>query len=124
MRPPSEKWETPSEKCAYENINLPASLGYAVGNNFKKKLDLQSTVAPVEDLVSDLQLYRISSPFDRRCTALEWHPTNTNKLAVGSKGGDIILWDIESTNNDAFVHGVKYFTIYAGQRLRASNLRS
>ena len=78
--------------------------------------DLQSTVAPVEDLISNLQLYRISSPFNRRCTALEWHPTNTNKLAVGSKGGDIILWDIESTDNDAFVHGVKYFIICTKRR--------
>ena len=73
-------------------------------------------MVPVEDLVSNLQLYRISSPFDRRCTALEWHPANTNKLAVGSKGGDIILWDIESTDNDSFVHGVKYFIIYTERR--------
>ena len=68
----------------------------------------QSTRAPVEDLISDLQLYRVSSPFDRRCTALEWHPKYRNRVAVGSKGGDIILWDIETTNNDVFIHGVSH----------------
>ncbi len=60
----------------------------------------------MDDLLSDLQLYRMASPFDRRCTALEWHPTHPNKLVVGSKGGDIILWDIETVNNDLFLPGV------------------
>uniref|UniRef100_A0A6I8SLC3 DNA damage-binding protein 2 n=1 Tax=Xenopus tropicalis TaxID=8364 RepID=A0A6I8SLC3_XENTR len=44
-------------------------------------------------------LYRTNSPFDRRVTTLEWHPTHPNTVAVGSKGGDIILWDYEELNN-------------------------
>ncbi|OCT81934.1 hypothetical protein XELAEV_18024442mg [Xenopus laevis] len=44
-------------------------------------------------------LYRTNSPFDRRVTTLEWHPTHPNTVAVGSKGGDIILWDYEQLNN-------------------------
>lgn len=44
-------------------------------------------------------LYRTNSPFDRRVTTLEWHPTRPNTVAVGSKGGDIILWDYEELNN-------------------------
>ncbi|XP_073397723.1 DNA damage-binding protein 2 isoform X2 [Dendrobates tinctorius] len=44
-------------------------------------------------------VYRTDSPFDRRVTTLEWHPTQPNTVAVGSKGGDIILWDYEELNN-------------------------
>jgi hypothetical protein len=38
---------------------------------------------------------------------MEWHPTKTNILAVGSKGGDIILWDTDSVHKDKFVQGVR-----------------
>ena len=31
--------------------------------------------------------------FDRRVTAIEWHPMLSNKVAVGSKGGEITLLD-------------------------------
>ena len=58
------------------------------------------------DLISNLQIYRTASPFDRRVTALEWHPTKPNILAAGSKGGDIILWDIDSVNKNKQVTGV------------------
>ncbi|PIO41147.1 hypothetical protein AB205_0020000 [Aquarana catesbeiana] len=44
-------------------------------------------------------LYRTNSPFDRRVTTLEWHPAHPNTVAVGSKGGDIILWDYEDLNS-------------------------
>ncbi|KAM4723159.1 DNA damage-binding protein 2 [Rhinophrynus dorsalis] len=44
-------------------------------------------------------LYRTNSPFDRRVTTLEWHPTHPDTVAVGSKGGDIILWNYEELNN-------------------------
>ena len=59
------------------------------------------------DLISNLSLHRVGSPFDRRVTALEWHPTRPNILGVGSKGGDIILWDVEHVkDDDKFVTGV------------------
>ncbi|XP_053305455.1 DNA damage-binding protein 2 isoform X2 [Spea bombifrons] len=50
-------------------------------------------------------LYRTNSPFDRRVTTLEWHPSHPNTVAVGSKGGDIILWDYEELNN-TFIPGI------------------
>ncbi|ROT70221.1 putative DNA damage-binding protein 2 isoform X2 [Penaeus vannamei] len=34
-----------------------------------------------------------------RATALAWHPTNPNVVAVGSKGGDIILWNYQADGN-------------------------
>ncbi|XP_075693980.1 DNA damage-binding protein 2 [Rhinoderma darwinii] len=50
-------------------------------------------------------VYRTDSPFDRRVTTLEWHPAHPNTVAVGSKGGDIILWDYEKLN-DTMIPGI------------------
>jgi hypothetical protein len=33
------------------------------------------------------------TPFDRRVTALAWHPKEPTLCAVGSKGGDLLLWN-------------------------------
>ncbi|KYO21749.1 DNA damage-binding protein 2 [Alligator mississippiensis] len=50
--------------------------------------------------------FRTASPFDRRVTCLEWHPTHPSTVAVGSKGGDIILWDYEVLNKTCFIKGM------------------
>ena len=42
--------------------------------------------------LKDFQVYKSVTPFDRRVTALTWHPKRPNFCAVGSKGGEIILW--------------------------------
>ena len=68
--------------------------------------------SPVVDVIKDFELYRTASPFDRRVTAMEWHPTRPNILAVGSKGGDIILWDTDTVNKDLFVSGVSTLSHY------------
>ncbi|XP_051823199.1 DNA damage-binding protein 2 [Antechinus flavipes] len=52
------------------------------------------------------RLFRTASPFDRRTTCLEWHPTHPSTLAVGSKGGDIILWDYEVLDKTYFIKGI------------------
>ncbi|XP_007497473.2 DNA damage-binding protein 2 isoform X3 [Monodelphis domestica] len=52
------------------------------------------------------RLFRTASPFDRRTTCLEWHPAHPSTLAVGSKGGDIILWDYEVLNKTYFIKGI------------------
>ncbi|XP_068115572.1 DNA damage-binding protein 2 [Hyperolius riggenbachi] len=66
-----------------------------VGGNVRGKY-LQT---PFLCSLSSYILYRTNSPFDRRVTTLEWHPAHPNTVAVGSKGGDIILWDYESLNS-------------------------
>ncbi|KAG9466693.1 DNA damage-binding protein 2 [Eleutherodactylus coqui] len=66
-----------------------------VGGNVRAKY-LQT---PFLRSLASYILYRTNSPFDRRVTTLEWHPTHPNTVAVGSKGGDIILWDYEELNN-------------------------
>ncbi|XP_053576306.1 DNA damage-binding protein 2 isoform X2 [Bombina bombina] len=66
-----------------------------LGNNVRAKY-LQT---PFLRSLASYILYCSNSPFDRRVTTLEWHPTHPNTVAVGSKGGDIILWDYEKLNN-------------------------
>ena len=54
---------------------------------------LQATIQPFVQQLSEFRVSHGASPFDRRVTAMEWHPTHPTMLAVGSKGGDLMLWD-------------------------------
>ncbi|KAM6274663.1 DNA damage-binding protein 2 isoform 2-T2 [Porphyrio hochstetteri] len=56
--------------------------------------------------LASYRLFRTASPFDRRVTCLEWHPTHPSTVAVGSKGGDIILWDYEVLTKTCFIKGM------------------
>ena len=67
----------------------------------------QTVKRPIIDLCREFRLCRVASPFDRRVTAIEWHPTQNSIVAVGSKGGDIILWNTETVDKDKFVAGVR-----------------
>ena len=53
----------------------------------------QSAVRPIIDNVTSFRVSQLVTPFDRRVTALAWHPQYPHLAAAGSKGGDIILWD-------------------------------
>uniref|UniRef100_A0A673XAT4 DNA damage-binding protein 2 n=1 Tax=Salmo trutta TaxID=8032 RepID=A0A673XAT4_SALTR len=55
--------------------------------------------------LSSYKLHRTASPFDRRVTCLEWHPSLPTTLAVGSKGGDVVLWDYSVINKTSFIQG-------------------
>ncbi|ESP01107.1 hypothetical protein LOTGIDRAFT_53959, partial [Lottia gigantea] len=74
--------------------------GIHVQPKFKK-----SFTQPLIKEISEFGLFRCATPFDRRTTALEWHPTHQNTLAMGSKGGDIILWNSSTVDKDPFIHG-------------------
>lgn len=76
-----------------------------IGQKCRPRL-VKSVYNSIINVVSELQLCRTACPFDRRVTAMEWHPTNPDVLAVGSKGGDIILWDTKNVNNDKFIQGI------------------
>jgi len=56
--------------------------------------------------LKEFSLFKSTSLFDSRCTALDWHPMNHNVLAVGAKYGNIMLWDIETPANDVLIPGV------------------
>ncbi|XP_042889413.1 DNA damage-binding protein 2-like isoform X1 [Penaeus japonicus] len=68
----------------------------------------QALNTPVMHTNKQLRVHRTYLGFDRRATALAWHPTNPNVVAVGSKGGDIILWNYQLDGNKprTFIKGV------------------
>ena len=51
---------------------------------------------------------KTASPFKRRVTCLEWHPTYHNVVAVASHAGDILLWNYEEPSRNIFNEGVGY----------------
>ncbi|XP_077868747.1 DNA damage-binding protein 2-like [Saccoglossus kowalevskii] len=65
----------------------------------------KSFCQPFVHILSNAKVYRTASPFDRRVTALEWHPTHPTVLAAASKCGDMILWDYERTDKQEFISG-------------------
>nr|XP_006812255.1 PREDICTED: DNA damage-binding protein 2-like [Saccoglossus kowalevskii] len=77
------------------------SLGRRPQNTMRKSL-----CQPFVRILSNAKVYRTASPFDRRVTAIEWHPTHPTVLAIGSKGGDMILWDYERTDKQEFISGI------------------
>ncbi|KAM6960624.1 DNA damage-binding protein 2 [Aplochiton taeniatus] len=64
----------------------------------------QCLQGPFLRALGSYKLHRTASPFDRRVTCLEWHPTHPTTLAVGSKGGDIVLWDYDAVKM-SFIQG-------------------
>ncbi|XP_037795820.1 DNA damage-binding protein 2-like [Penaeus monodon] len=68
----------------------------------------QALNTPVMHTNKRLRVHQTYLGFDRRATALAWHPTNPNVVAVGSKGGDIILWNYQADGNKprTFIKGV------------------
>ncbi|KAF6332870.1 damage specific DNA binding protein 2 [Rhinolophus ferrumequinum] len=68
-----------------------------------------------QSFVHSLASYRIfhkAAPFDRRATSLAWHPTHPNTLAVGSKGGDIMLWNFGIKDKPTFIEGAAWHPRY------------
>lgn len=51
---------------------------------------------------------RTLSPFNRRVTAVEWHPTYHNVVAFASHGGGIYLWSFEDSSKDLVIQGMGY----------------
>ncbi|KAA0714977.1 DNA damage-binding protein 2 [Triplophysa tibetana] len=76
------------------------ALGQSIHGHFRKCLQ-----EPFTRSLREYRLHRTASPFDRRVTCLDWHPTHPTTVAVGSKGGDIILWDYNVLNKTTFIQG-------------------
>ena len=53
-------------------------------------------------------VHKTLSPFNRRVTAIEWHPVYHNVVAFASHGGDIQLWCYEDPSRDLIVRGLGY----------------
>lgn len=56
--------------------------------------------------LASYRIFQKAAPFDRRATSLAWHPTHPSTLAVGSKGGDIMLWNFGIKDKPTFIKGV------------------
>ncbi|KAF6102943.1 damage specific DNA binding protein 2 [Phyllostomus discolor] len=68
-----------------------------------------------QSFLNSLASYRIfqkAAPFDRRATSMAWHPTNPSTLAVGSKGGDILLWNFGIKDKPTFIKGAAWHPRY------------
>ncbi|XP_072193075.1 DNA damage-binding protein 2 isoform X1 [Excalfactoria chinensis] len=89
------KWQCSIVHYIYQNM-----LGGSIRAQLRQCLQL-----PFLRSLTSYRLFRTASPFDRRVTCLEWHPTHPSTVAVGSKGGDIILWDYEVFTKTCFIKG-------------------
>ncbi|XP_007556916.1 DNA damage-binding protein 2 isoform X1 [Poecilia formosa] len=89
--------------------NGPGSiLHYIYKSSLGQSLRSQMRQCLQEPFVRSLSSYHFhgaSSPFDRRITCLEWHPTHPTTVAAASKGGDIFLWDFEKSETKSFTRG-------------------
>uniref|UniRef100_A0A8C3AB55 DNA damage-binding protein 2 n=1 Tax=Cyclopterus lumpus TaxID=8103 RepID=A0A8C3AB55_CYCLU len=84
-------------------------LHYIYRSTLGQSLHFQMRQCLQEPFVRSLSSYRFhgaTSPFNRRITCLEWHPTHPTTLAMGSKGGDIYLWDFEAPAKKVFLQGM------------------
>ena len=90
--PESTRWSKRKK-----NNFLDIMSGFSCGNVGRTSV-AEAARRPILDQLGQFQVYRSITPFNRRVTSLAWHPTNPTTVAVGSKGGDIILWDY---NNEA-----------------------
>lgn len=75
----------------------------------RSTLPLQCLQEPFVRSLSSYHFHGATSPFDRRITCLEWHPTHPSTVAVGSKGGDLYLWDFEVPSKKTFSRGVRSY---------------
>ncbi|XP_037621934.1 DNA damage-binding protein 2 isoform X1 [Sebastes umbrosus] len=83
-------------------------LHYIYRSTLGQSLHTQMRQCLQEPFVRSLSSYHFhgaTSPFDRRVTCLEWHPTHPTTMAVGSKGGDLYLWDFEVPMKKNFLQG-------------------
>ncbi|XP_062404161.1 DNA damage-binding protein 2 isoform X2 [Sardina pilchardus] len=92
----------------------------SLGQNIHSHLR-QCLQEPFVRSLASYGLHSTASPFDRRVTCLEWHPTLPTTLAVGSKGGDIVLWDYEGPNKMSFVKGDGAGDSVTGMRFNPCN---
>ncbi|KAM6393398.1 DNA damage-binding protein 2 isoform 5-T5 [Pluvialis apricaria] len=88
-------------QCSIVHYVYQNMLGGSIRAQLRRCLQL-----PFLRSLASYRLFRTASPFDRRVTCLEWHPTHPSTVAVGSKGGDIILWDYEVLTKTCFIKGM------------------
>lgn len=97
-----------ASKPVQKRVVNQSILHYLYKSTLGQSLHSQLRQCLQEPFVRSLSSYHFhgaDSPFDRRITCLEWHPTHPSTMAVGSKGGDIYLWDFENVARKCFIQG-------------------
>lgn len=99
------------QKNATASVRNPNLFSRSINNNFLSIMSghhsglvdrdkyYKSAVRPIMENVTKFRVSQLVTPFDRRVTALAWHPRFPHLAAAGSKGGDIILWDSERADS-------------------------
>ncbi|KAM6936948.1 DNA damage-binding protein 2 [Xenentodon cancila] len=99
----------PPLTCPVQRKNGHGSvLHYIYRSTLGQSLQSQMRQCLQQPFVRSLSSYHFhgaSSPFDRRITCLEWHPTHPTTLAAASKGGDVFLWDFENPAKKSLIQG-------------------
>ncbi len=57
---------------------------------------------------SQWTVYKTASPFNRRVTCIEWHPTYHNVAAFAAHSGSVYLWNAEDPSRDHVIEGIGY----------------
>ncbi|XDV28901.1 hypothetical protein PO909_032094, partial [Leuciscus waleckii] len=115
----SVKWTGGQKKVGQTSILhyiYKSTLGQSIHSQLRQCLQ-----EPFIRSLGAYQLHRTASPFDRRVTCLEWHPTHPTTVAVGSKGGDIILWDYDVLNKRTFIQGMGPGDAISGMKFNQFN---
>nr|XP_015819832.2 DNA damage-binding protein 2 isoform X3 [Nothobranchius furzeri] len=103
----------PGPPCKFSRVHRrnghhASILHYIYKSTLGQSLHSQMRQCLQEPFLRSLSSYHFhgaSSPFDRRITCLEWHPTHPTTLAAASKGGDIFLWDFNNPTRKSFIQG-------------------
>lgn len=100
---------TSQEPCTtYEPQNILSVLtNLQNGGRSRKSFGLEHCARSlVVNRVKEFCIYKSITPFDRRTTALAWHPKKPNICAVGSKGGEIVIWNYERDEFEGIAEGI------------------
>ncbi|AWP08364.1 putative DNA damage-binding protein 2 isoform 4 [Scophthalmus maximus] len=98
--PPPPKFAGVQRRVVHGSI-----LHYIYKSTLGQSLHSQMRQEPFVRSLSSYHFHSATSPFDRRITCLEWSPLHPTTLAVGSKGGDIYLWDFEVPSKKTLIQG-------------------
>ncbi|XP_056273102.1 DNA damage-binding protein 2 isoform X2 [Pseudoliparis swirei] len=104
----SKKGPPVKSAAAQKRRGYRSILHYIYRSTLGQSLHSQMRQCLQEPFVRSLSSYHFhgaTSPFNRRITCLEWHPTHPTTLAMGSKGGDIYLWDFKAPAKKVFLQG-------------------
>ncbi|XP_056906973.1 DNA damage-binding protein 2 isoform X2 [Takifugu flavidus] len=107
LKSKTESWkQEPPKPVAAQRRSVHGSiLHYIYQNTLGQSLHSHMRQEPFVRSLSSYHFHGAASPFDRRVTCLEWHPTHPTTLAAGSKGGDLYLWDFKVPTKMNFVQG-------------------